>query len=115
MTTFIVLPFDRHVDAANLQTFGSVQVLIPGTRPSIWEGASLIAALQAGLAAGNFDPATDHIALTGRTVYLAILMVALWEYVDAHFPEDTGIMFLVYDAGPQIYKEMRLPRAHAKV
>lgn len=59
----------------------------------------------------DFDPAADFIALTGKAVYLAVLVAAVWEYMDANYPTDTGVSFLVYDAGPGLYKEMRLPRA----
>lgn len=111
MTSFVPLPLDSRMDRANLSDYGKLIPLLDDFRPSIWEGAALIKSFKTALTEHDYDPASDYIVLTGKTIYVAVLMAALWEFMDEHFPNDSGVMFLVYDAGPGLYKETRLPRA----
>jgi hypothetical protein len=111
LSAFLALPLDIRLDPANLAGYGKVTSLLDNHRPSIWDGAALIGAFKEAFERERYDPAVDYIILTGKAIYLAVLMVALWEYLDESFPADTGASFLVYDANSCLYKELRLPRA----
>jgi hypothetical protein len=112
MTAFLALPLDSKLELANLEEYGPVLALLgTGQRPPIWDSSGLIRGFRTGLSTYRFDPGLDHIVLSGPAVYLAILMVAVWEYMNEVYPDDTGASFLVYDGSTRAYKELRIPRA----
>lgn len=112
MTAFLALPLDPKLATANLDRFGPIHPLLSASnKPTIWDGSALIEAFHQALVGHCYDPGLDHIVLSGPAVYLTVLTIAVWEYVDRYHPADTGVSFLVYDGSAGIYKELRLPRA----
>jgi hypothetical protein len=108
MTCYLPLPPDPRFEVPE----GAIP-LLEESRPSLWDTSALIEGFVDALRSFDYDPAVDYIVLTGRAAYLAFLTIAVWEYMDERYPEDSGVTFKVYDASASRYKEVRV-RRHAK-
>lgn len=77
MTAFLAHEMDPSLDPANLQDFGEVVSLLGKRRPSIYNPEAVIEAYHEALERYSYDPTKDVIVLSGRSVYIALLMRAL--------------------------------------
>lgn len=105
MTCYLPLPVDRRFSVPP----NSVP-LLEGSRPSLWDAGELIQSYVDSLRRFDFDPAVDYIVMTGKAAYLSFLSIAVWQYMDKYYPDDSGVVFLVYNAPTGDYKEVRIPR-----
>ena len=101
MTAFLAHELDSSLNTANLtELFGSPVTLLGRRRPSIHKPMELIAAYRDALKEHGYDPSKDVIVLTGRSVYLTLLMRALREY--------PAVQAAMYDAPTGRYYEVTL-------
>lgn len=101
MTAYVPMELDRSLDRANLaEEFGEPVPLLGSRRPSIHKPRELIAAYTRALQEHGYDPTTDVVVLSGRAVYLTLLMRALKEYPD--------VRVAMYDAPTCKYYEVTI-------
>lgn len=109
------LPIHTNLPFANLEEFARVMILLGETRPPIWDTAGLMTAYKEALKGQRFDPACDYLVMTGRTIYVVMMMLAVWEYMAENFPDDSGVTVLIYDATSDRYRDVRIRHAiHVK-
>lgn len=97
MTAFLPHPLSSTLDLANLDDYGPVVTLLGKHRPSIWQTDQLVEAYRQALCDERYNPRHDHIVLSGKAVYLAMLVFALADYTD--------VRLLLYDSPSNAYKE----------
>ena len=83
MTAFLAHELDSRLDTANLtELFGTPVPLLGRRRPSIHRPKELITAYMQALQDHDYNPCRDVIVLSGRSIYLVLLMRALRAYAD---------------------------------
>ena len=102
MTAFLPHQLSDTLDTANLSYYGPVVTLLGKHRPSIWQTDQLVEAYRQALDDALYDPRRDYIVLTGKAVYLAMLVFALADYDE--------VKLLVYDSPSNAYKETKYAR-----
>jgi hypothetical protein len=107
------LPINTNLPLANLESdFARVMILLGDARPPIWDTAGLMNAYKEALKGQQFDPACDYLVQTGRTIYVVMMMLAVWEYMAENFPDDSGVTVLIYDATSNRYRDVRIRYAY---
>lgn len=99
MTAYIPIELDQRLDTANLEEqFGRPIPLLGPRRPSIHRPKELISEFAKALQDRGYDPEVDVIVLSGRSIYLTLLMRALKPYED--------VKVAMYDAPTCRYYEV---------
>jgi hypothetical protein len=102
------LPIATNLPLENIRDFApTTLVLLTGDIPTMWNTSELISAFYNALKREQFTPAKDYVVMTGRTVYVALMMLAVERYMTRHYPDDIGYTALVFDGSQGKYREMR--------
>lgn len=89
-------------DVTKAAEHGTVTVLFPGHRPSMWSPDFVAAALEQ-LERHQYDPAVDLLLMAGNIVPIVLLAAAVARECE------TGPKFLFFDAARQDYVVVPLP------
>lgn len=97
--------YSDRFDVSDVRRYGEPVYLLERQRPHATEVQSIVEILHDRLSEENFDPDVDYVAVTGPTVYVALLVADVLATCE-------GARLLVFDAPKDRYEAADLETCH---